>query len=262
MSIDWKAESRRFDAVARMYDQYRPSYPDEVIEQIIADSGLPEYGRILEIGCGTGIATQLFAQRGYHILGIEQGENLAALAREKLHAYSDISITVSTFEQWSPIEQAFDLVFSAQAFHWIDKKIGYAKAAYVLKDSGSLALFWNMYPNPQGEIFEALNAVYREFAQEIHNPGTISYRALAKERELEFSRSGFFGPVKVSYYPWSQRYSVQEYLGLLNTYSDHLRLPEVRRKRLFEAVANLIERHGGSIEKPYVAVSYVAHKKL
>jgi SAM-dependent methyltransferase len=260
MSIDWKAESRRFDEVAELYDQYRPGYPDEVIEQIVTDSALPVGGRILEIGCGTGIATRLLAQRGYRILGIEQGANLAALAREKLRGYPRVSITVNTFEKWPPLERAFDLVFSAQAFHWIDKKIGYAKTAYVLKDSGCLALLWNMYPNPQGEIFEALNAVYREFAQEINNPVTISYQTLAKERELEIKRSGLFGPTKVSYYPWSQRYSVQQYLGLLNTYSDHLRLPEIRRKRLFKAVANVIEQHGGSIDKPYVAVSYVAHK--
>ena len=261
MSIDWKVESRRFDAVAELYDLYRPSYPHQVIEQIIADSKLPDGGRILEIGCGTGIATQLFAQRGYSILGIEQGANMAALARQKLRGYRRVSITVSTFENWPPIGKAFDLVFSAQAFHWIDKKIGYAKSAYILKDSGSLALLWNMYPNPQGKVFEALNAVYREFAPEINNPGGLSFQAVAKERELEINHSGYFNPVKVNYYPWSEHYKVQQYLGLLNTYSDHLRLPEARRKRLFEAVAGVIKHHGGDIEKPYVAVSYVTQKK-
>ena len=261
MSIDWKVESRRFDAVAELYDRYRPGYPEEVIEQIIADSGLSKGGKILEIGCGTGIATQLFAQRGYSILGIEQGANLAALAREKLRRHPRVSIIVSTFEKWPPIGKAFDLVFSAQAFHWIDKKIGYAKTAYVLKDSGSLALLWNMYPNPQGEIFEALNVVYREFAPEINNPGILSYQAVAKQRESEINHSGYFAPAKVNYYPWSERYNVQEYLGLLNTYSDHLRLSEVHRKRLFKAVAEVIEQYGGAIEKPYVAVSYVAHRR-
>lgn len=49
MSIDWKAESRRFDAVAELYDRYRPGYPKEVIEQIIVDSDLPERGKILEL---------------------------------------------------------------------------------------------------------------------------------------------------------------------------------------------------------------------
>lgn len=261
MNIDWKVESRRFDAVAELYDLYRPGYPDEVIEQIIADSGLPKGGRILEIGCGTGIATLLFAQRGYSILGIEQGANLAALAREKLRRYPRVSIIISTFEKWPPIGKTFDLVFSAQAFHWIDKKIGYAKAAYILKDSGSLALLWNMYPNPQGGVFEALNAVYQELAQEMGNPGAISYQVVAKEREKEINRCGYFDPVKVSYYPWSEHYNVQQYLGLLNTYSDHLRLPEERRKRLFDAIAKVFEQFGGSIDKPYVAVSYVAHRK-
>lgn len=140
MSIEWKAESQRFDAVPELYDRYWPGYPKEVIEQIIADSILPERGKILEIGCGTGIATRLFAQRGYHILGIEQGANLVALARETLGFYPDVSIIVNTFENWLPIGNEYDLDFSAQPFHWIGKKVGYAKAAYLLRDHGCLAL--------------------------------------------------------------------------------------------------------------------------
>lgn len=262
MSIDWKAESRRFDAVAELYDRYRPGYPKEVIEQIITDSGLPERGKILEIGCGTGIATRLLAQRGYRILGIEQGANLAALARETLLSFPDVSITVNTFENWPPIRNEFDLVFSAQAFHWIDKKIGYAKAAYLLRDHGCLALLWNMYPKPQSKIFDALNAAYQEFAPEINNPGNAPYRALAKEREEEINHSGYFETVKVCCTPWSERYTTHDYLGLLNTYSDHLRLPEEQRECLFQAVARVIDDNGGSIEKPYLAVSYLARKKF
>jgi hypothetical protein len=46
----------------------------------------------------------------------------------------------------------------------------------------------------------------------------------------------------------------------LNTYSDHLRLPEQTRQSLFEGVAEVIEQHGGFIERPYLAVLYVARK--
>lgn len=53
---------------------------------------------------------------------------------------------------------------------------------------------------------------------------------------------------------------LKEYLGLLNTYSDHLRLSEQRRKVLFEGIAESIERHGGYIEKPYLAVLYLAQR--
>lgn len=52
-------DSRRntFDSVACRYDEIRPGYPDELIDDIECLSGIPDDGRILEIGCGTGHAT-------------------------------------------------------------------------------------------------------------------------------------------------------------------------------------------------------------
>ncbi len=56
MSID---RSRRvvFEEVADLYQETRPSYPEELVEDVIRWSGLGENGRILEIGCGPGNAT-------------------------------------------------------------------------------------------------------------------------------------------------------------------------------------------------------------
>jgi hypothetical protein len=47
---------------------------------------------------------------------------------------------------------------------------------------------------------------------------------------------------------------------LLNTYSDHLRLSIKSRQRLCEAVAAIINGQGGSIERDYVAVLFIAQK--
>ena len=49
MDIDWKQESQRFDGVAELYDAYRPSYPQALIETLIAYSGLQPGNRILEV---------------------------------------------------------------------------------------------------------------------------------------------------------------------------------------------------------------------
>jgi hypothetical protein len=42
-----------FDRPAEAYDTVRPGYPDRMIEDLIRESGVPETGRILEVGCGT-----------------------------------------------------------------------------------------------------------------------------------------------------------------------------------------------------------------
>lgn len=84
--------------------------------------------------------------------------------------------------------------------------------------------------------------------------------AVIQERSDEIIQSGFFGPVRLRRFPWSQTYQTRQYLGLLNTYSDHLRLSRSIRQRLFEAIAAAINSQGGLIERDYVTVLYIAQK--
>src|SRR5919112_5507394 len=134
-----------FDGAALLYDEVRPGYPEDLFDDVIALSRIPAGGRVLEIGCGTGQATVPFARRGYRILCVELGENMAAVARRNLEGYPRTEVRTGTFED-SPLEEkAFDLAISATAFHWLDPAVAYPKAAGALRDGGSLALFWNVH---------------------------------------------------------------------------------------------------------------------
>jgi SAM-dependent methyltransferase len=255
--IDWQEESRRFDGVASLYDACRPTYPEELIDALISLTGIQTDSKILEIGSGTGKATLLFARHGFSILCIEPGGNLVSVAVQALRNYPRVEFETVAFEQWHEHPGEFDLVLSAQAFHWIPKAIGYAKAARALKETGQLALFWNMYPDPTDAIFLGLRQVYEEHAPELAARSS-SCDDLIKQREVDIVDSGLFSNVRVKTFPWSVTYDAVQYVGLLGTYSDHLRLSEEKRKRLYDGVAKVITQHGGSIEKPYLAVLYVA----
>lgn len=73
-----------FDQLARDYDEVRPGYPQELIDDIISISGIPEDGRILEIGCGTGQATIPFAKRGYYMICLDIGKEMVTLAAKNV----------------------------------------------------------------------------------------------------------------------------------------------------------------------------------
>src|SRR5215217_7730278 len=118
-----------FDRAASLYDEVRPGYPDDLFDDIVSLSGIQPGGRILEIGCGTGQATVPFARRGYRILCIELGENMATVARRNLEGYPQAEVRTGAFEEWPLQEGAFDLTISATAFHWLDPGIAYPKAA-------------------------------------------------------------------------------------------------------------------------------------
>src|ERR687889_1666147 len=88
-----------FDEAASLYDEVRPGYPEELFDDVVSLSGIPPAGRILEIGCGTGQATVPFARRGYRILCIELGENLATVTRRNLRMYPQARVRTGDFEQ-------------------------------------------------------------------------------------------------------------------------------------------------------------------
>jgi SAM-dependent methyltransferase len=255
----WKKDSQSFDTVAGQYDEFRPEYPEELVDSIIKLSGIEKAGWILEVGCGTGKATRLFARLGYRMHCIEPGRNLSAVAQHNLQEYPGITFEASRFEDSQDCVSQYDLAISAQAFHWVPKEVGYAKIARSLKPGGALALFWNMYPGFHGQIDTELDKIYHAVAPGLANPRTDS-EEIIQERRQDIIQSGYFGQVVIERFPWSQSYTTRQYTGLLNTYSDHLRLPAETRQRLYKAVAAAIEAQGGSVVRNYVAVLYAAHK--
>ena len=73
--------------------------------------------------------------------------------------------------------------------------------------------------------------------------------------------SGLFSSVEIHTYPWTKTYTTSEYIQLLNTYSDHLALPERQRRSLYQAIANLIESHyEGKVERPYLTKLFLGKK--
>ena len=87
-----------FNQVALLYDRVRPGYPEALFDDVVSLSEITPDGRILEIGCGTGQATVPFAHRGYCILCIELGDNLATVAQKNLAAYPQVEVRNIAFE--------------------------------------------------------------------------------------------------------------------------------------------------------------------
>src|ERR1700728_3849948 len=156
---DWLAarplaqeRSRLFGQQAEAYDRFRPSYPDAVIDEMLGP--LPAGLEVLDVGCGTGIASRQIAQRGAKVLGVELAPGMAEIAR-----HHGIDVEIAAFEGWDAAGRTFDRVTSAQAWHWLDLPIATAKAASVLRPGGTLGLIWNAGYQPD-ELADALEGVY------------------------------------------------------------------------------------------------------
>jgi SAM-dependent methyltransferase len=207
-----------------------------------------------------------FARRGYRVLAIELGANLAAVARHKLAAYPQVEVQVGSFEEWPIEEAAFDLVTSATAFHWIDPAVRYQKAARALKAGGAIALFWNhhVWSESSGNFFDEA----QEFYLRAGEPTAKEYRGLPQPDDVpttvkeEIEQTGLFGEVTIRRYRWDQEYDAERYIKVLNTYSGHRDLPDDKREQLFHDIAALIDTgYGGRITKGYLTQLYVARRK-
>ena len=267
MSEDRHRLRTTFDGAALLYDEVRPGYPEELFDDVVELSGIPPGGRILEIGCGTGQATLPFARRGYRVLCVELGENLAAVARRNLAPYPRAEVRTGDFESFPLPEGAFDLAVSATAFHWLDPALAYPKTARALRPGGAIALFWNehVYSEASGGFFEAAQKVYERETPEIVKPD--DHKGLYRPEDLpdraaEIEASGLFGEVVRRDYRWDEPYDAEGYLRVLSTYSGHIALDPASRERLFRGISDLIEgEHGGRIVKGYLTTLYVAHRK-
>ena len=113
-----------FGQVAERYDRVRPSYPDALVDEVIALAGA---GRALEVGAGTGKATLMFAQRGVGVRAVEPSPEMASIARVRCADFPGVTIEETDFEDWHGDLHAFALVFSAQAWHWVSPE-EYARA--------------------------------------------------------------------------------------------------------------------------------------
>ncbi|MBA2468198.1 MAG: class I SAM-dependent methyltransferase [Chloroflexia bacterium] len=241
-----------FDEQAELYHQVRPRYPESMVDDLVALSGIPEQARLLEIGAGTGIATGAMAKRGYDIVALEPGERLAAVASQNLEPFRNVSITTERFEDWPLSDERFDLVYSATAFHWIEPDVRYAKSARALKSDGCLAILeYQHVAGGDDEFFEAAQPCY-----ERHVPGTRPWTSMPAWNEppdlAEMERSGLFELVGLRQERNVVTYDTDQYLSLISTYSGTIALDVDARARLLECLATLMDRDfGGSVRKAY-----------
>ncbi len=249
-----------FDASAITYDRFRPTYPDAVIDDVISLSNLGPGSRLLEIGCGTGQATLPLAKRGYRLDCVDPGKNLLAMAQEKCRGWPRVSFTGARFEQAVLRSRSYDLVFSAQAFHWIEPMVRLRKAARLLDDDGSLALVYNYPGAPKDDVLERLSSLIQR-----ESGGLLSAWNYEDEVEgwiEEIDGCGLFRNISVSRHSWHQHYSAEEYAGLFRTYSDFLSLPRALQNRVSRCIRRFISRYGGSVRRSYDCVLIHARKAV
>src|SRR5262249_15061087 len=128
-----------------LYARHRPGYPTEAIDCIVARCGLGPASRLVDVGCGTGISTRLFAARGIPVVGIEPNAEMRSKAEaEAIPSRSTVTEHRDGRAAATGLAGgAAEAVLAAQAFHWFDADAALREFPHILKPGGWVALMWN-----------------------------------------------------------------------------------------------------------------------
>jgi malonyl-CoA O-methyltransferase len=95
---------------------------------------------ILDLGCGTGLSTQMLAETNHHhlLMGIDMADDLLKIARARLG--ENTPVFCGDFDKIPAKAHQFDLVFSNMALQWsLDFTVTIEEISRVIKKNGCLA---------------------------------------------------------------------------------------------------------------------------
>src|SRR5437773_7843141 len=126
------------EGFADVYDRYRPTPPSEVIDVLTVVAGVERPGLVVDLGCGTGLATRAWAERADEVIGVDPNPRMLERARAATEQSNVRYVEAFGAETRLPDGRA-DLVTSFQSFHWMEPQPVLAEAARILRDGGVFA---------------------------------------------------------------------------------------------------------------------------
>lgn len=258
--MNFHKESEMFNQAAEYYDKYRPGYPQEIIDSLISVTEITEGSDLLEIGCGSGKATEQLTGNGFKILGIDPGEDLVRIGNERFKN-ENINFIKGRFEEHDFGQKKFDVVYAAQSFHWVPQPIGYKKCADVLKDNGYLALFWNMYVHNDNDTDKELLEISKRYGGIADFVTKTECESRINSIVSQIVDSKLFEEPTVIRKLWQQDYTSDELYGFALTGNRFMQNSDEDKQKAYNDIVALAEKNGGIIERPYLCALYIAKKK-
>jgi ubiquinone/menaquinone biosynthesis C-methylase UbiE len=131
-------DAANFDDLAETYDEYRVGY-SKTLYDTLEELGFRAGWHILDVGCGTGIASAPLVQRGMRMTGVDPSEPMLARARVRI---PQGEFVLGKAEQLPFEDKTFGGAILAQAIHWMDREKALEEMSRVVKPGGRVAVWW------------------------------------------------------------------------------------------------------------------------
>jgi len=244
-----------FDTIPEQFDKFRPRYSEELFSSLIDYAKVGPGTRVLEIGPGTGQATDPILRTGCEYHAIELGEHLYRKMNEKYGALPNFHIVNDDFITHDFGEEKYDLIYSAATIQWIPEEIAYPKIFSLLKPGGVLAMMLTSseYKSNDEVLYEKIQKLYDEYFQPDipYTHGGFRYMAAPEYGYEEVERLEF---------PGKRELTADAYVALNGTHCTHIVIPDPIRETFFEKLHDAVEEAGGKVVFNDTHILYLTKK--
>lgn len=246
---------KTYDAIPEQFDKWRPRYCEELFSAVIHYAGIDSSKSVLEIGPGTGQATEPFLKTGCNYLGVELGEHFVTFTKNAFRKYNNFHIVNDDFETHDFGSKQFHLVFSAATIQWIPEKVGFPKVHRLLKSGGTFAMFMTHTDEKalNGALYDEIEKIYDAYFH-------VDTRYTCK---LNYDNLVNYGFTDYHRQEWEQKrvYTADEYIAYLAaTQVEHITLKEPYKSKFYDGVRNAVLAAGNKIVLDDTIVLYLAKK--
>ena len=244
-----------FDTIPEQFERYRPRYSAELFAALIEYAEIAPGKSVLELGPGTGQATDPVLRTGCDYHAIELGENFCAMMKRKYAHLPNFHLIHGDFITHDFGEQTLDMIYSAATIQWIPEEIAFKKTFALLKPGGTLAMMLTRgdYRTPNEELYEKIQQVYSAYYKpEIpYTNGNFRYESAAEYGYIDFEKREFYG---------KREFTADEYVAFCGTHCDHLTIPEPYKSKFFDGLRETVRANGNKVVFRDTYVLYLAKK--
>lgn len=134
---------QQYNSLASVYDQRWNWYVTTTLSFLKTWVNLSASEAVLDIACGTGEFERMVLSENptQQMVGVDISEEMLAIARTKLHSYSNVSFQAASASALPFPDQSFDAIVSANAFHYFDDPVAaLAEVKRVLRPNGKVVI--------------------------------------------------------------------------------------------------------------------------
>jgi ubiquinone/menaquinone biosynthesis C-methylase UbiE len=213
-----------YDERANDYDRGRVGYAHDIYNYLTS-LGVSSGTSVLDIGCGTGLASLPLIRNGYTVTGVDPSEKMLAIARRQA---PDATWVLGDAEKLPFPDKSFGAAVSGQAFHHVDRTAALNEIIRVVKPGGGVAIWWKHLMGDDG-VKMLRDQVISEFGVQQPPSGLPGgFR--------EFYASALHGQT-LRVVPWRSTMSLDQYLAY-----------ERSRKALHEVLGGDVEQYVKRLE--------------